>query len=204
MSLFLLIFGCRKDHDIPPKEEETLPSYIKTLIQPDTNEPFEERFYIYVSFTNLVTSEIHTLNFDENNSSMAVRYDSWDKGQGLSEQTVMFISSSLREQLEVSFYYDLALDTAFMFCYADYLYGDAWKGTAGANVQYCKPVSRDDGSRYYIYRGVEGKDSYFRITHLGNGCINGIFHTTWKECCGEESTYDVTGDFCIPVFNIRY
>lgn len=203
ISLCLLIFGCRKDHDIPPKEE-TLPSYIKKLLPTDTNNPYEGGYYILVSFTNNATAETKKLHLDENNSSMAFRYDSSDKEIGLSEQTVLFISDTIGERLEISFYYDLAQDTAFILCNADYLYGDVWKGTAGANVQYCKPVSQDDKSHYYIYRGENDGESYFRITHLENGCVNGTFHTIWKECCGEATTYDVTGDFCIPVFTIRF
>lgn len=200
--LFLVIFGCRKDQEIFPGEP--LPSYIKSLLLPDPNDSYEGCFYIYVSFTNNSTSETRKLNFDEHNASMALRYDSSEKGNGPSEQTVMFVGFPAGEGLEISFYYDLATDTAFRICYADYLYGDAWKGKAGANIQYCKPVSQSDGIRNYIYQGVNAEDSYFKITHLGNSCINGTFHTTWKECCGEETIYEVTGTFSIPGYQIPF
>lgn len=203
ISLLLLIFGCRKDQEIYPKQEEPLPSYIKTLLLPDTSDSYEGSFYINVAFTNNVSSETRSLKFDEQNSTMAIRYDSSEKGEGLSEHTVMFISPPAGERLEISFYYDLAIDTTFRICCADYLYGDAWKGKAGANVQYYKPVSQNDRIQNYIYQGVNTGDSYFKITHPGNNCINGTFHTTWKECCGDETTYDVTGDFSIPAFGFH-
>ena len=200
VSLFLLILGCRKEREILPKEEKALPPYIKTLLLPDTNDSYEGSFYIYVVFTNNASSETRSLKFDEQNASMAFRYDSSDKGTGLSEHTIMFVSAPAGERLEISFYYDLATDTAFRICCADYLYGDAWKDKAGANVQYCKPVSQSDGMRNYIYQGVNTEDSYFKITYLGDSHINGTFHAIWKECCGEETTYEVTGDFSIPDF----
>lgn len=199
----LLILGCRKDQEIYPREETALPSYIKTLLVPDTNNSYDGCFYIHASFTNTASSETRILKLDEQNAGMALRYDSSEKGAGFSEHTVMFVSSPAGERLEISFYYDLATDTAFRICCADYLYGDAWKGIAGANVQYCRPTSQSDGTRNYIYQGVNSEDSYFKITHLGNNCINGTFHTTWKECCGEETTYEVTGDFSIPVFGYQ-
>lgn len=204
ISLFLLIVGCRKDQEIFPKKEPVLPSYIKTLLVPDTNDTYDGCFYIHASFTNNVSSETRNLKFDEQNSSMALRYDSSEEGEGLSEHTVMFVSPPAGERLEISFYYDLATDTAFRICCADYFYGDAWKDIAGANILYCKPVSQSDGNRNYIYQGVNSEGSYFRITHLGNNCINGTFHTTWKECCGEETTYEVTGTFSIPSYKIRF
>lgn len=202
--LFFLIIGCRKDQEIFPKEEKPLPSYIKTLLQPDASNSYDGCFYIHASFTNNASNETSELRLDEQNSSMAIRYDSSEKGTGLSEYTVMFVSSPAGERLEISFYYDLATDTAFRLCYADYFYGDTWKGNAGANVQYCKPVNQGNEIRNYIYQGVNERDSYFKITHLGNNCINGAFHTTWKECCGEETTYEVTGDFSMPSYKISF
>lgn len=204
LCVLLLVFGCRKDQEIIPREENPLPSYIKSLLQPDTSNTYKGSYYIYASFTNNTTAETRMLHLDENNSCMAFRYDSSNEEAGLSEHTILFVSNSMGEHLEISFYYDLATDTAFRWCYADYFYGDAWEGIPGANVQYSSPASPGDGSRNYIYKGINGNESYFRITYLGNHCVNGIFHTTWKECCGEETTYEVTGDFCIPIFVIRF
>jgi hypothetical protein len=53
-----------------------------------------------------------------------------------------------------------------------------------------------------MYLGTNTSKSYFEIRYIGNSRLNGIFHTTWKECCGEKSTFDVFGDFSIP--DIRY
>jgi len=200
LFLSLFIFGCKDDQPDIPHEEVQLPPYIKTLIEPDTIPPYQGNYYIYVSFTNTATAERKEMTFDEHNSAMAIRYDCSTQATGLSEYTVLFIGSPQREQLEVSFFYDLATDTAFHVYYADYYYGDPWKAVAGANVLYYMPVNADIDSPRYIYQGTDTENSYFRITYHGKGRVNGTFLTTWKECCGEETTYKVMGAFSMPLF----
>jgi hypothetical protein len=197
LLMLLFVFGCRKDQELFPKEEKPLPSYIKKLLPPDRGVPYTGFYFIEASFKNNTTSETKTLRFNASNTSMSFRYDSSVSGSGVSEYTVMFINSE-GKHLEISFCYDLAADTTFRWCCADYLYGDPGTGIPGANVQYAVPCNNDE-KKVYIYQGVDSEDSSFKITYLGNGRANGTFHTTWKECSGEETTYDVSGDFSIPL-----
>lgn len=200
MFLFLLILGCRKDQEIFPKQEKPLPSYIKNLLQPDNERPYTGLYYIEARFINNETLASDTLHFNAYNASMAFRYDSPDKRSGISEHTVMFVGSA-GEHLEISFYYDPGTDTTFYVCCADYFYADAWRNLPGANVQYSKPSNDGNGSRVYAYQGFNSDDSCFKIMNVEMGHVNGVFHTTWKECCGEPTTYDVTGSFSIPTFD---
>lgn len=195
--LTLLFFAC-EDQQEPAKEENPLPSYIKSLIDAKADAPYQGSYYVHARFTNMLTGEDKELLFTEASSGMALRYDCVDTGEDLSEHTVLFISPEGGEQLEVSFYYNPSVDTTFWLCTADYRYADPWKSIAGANIQYLRPTGELNSSAKYLYLGSDSEDSYFRILYIGDSRINGEFSTTWHECCGEQTTYQVTGDFSVP------
>ncbi|HET6556376.1 MAG TPA: hypothetical protein VFG54_03620 [Prolixibacteraceae bacterium] len=195
--LMLLFFAC-EDQQEPPKKEKPLPSYIKSLVTAKTDEPYDGSYYIHARFTNMLTGENKEITFSEANSSMALRYDCVETGGDLSEHTVLFIHPEWGEQLEVSFYYNPSVDTTFQLCYADYLYANPWESIAGANIQYLRPVGDINASAKYLYLGSDCEGSYFRIIYIGDSRINGEFSTVWHECCGEQSSYQVTGDFSVP------
>ena len=201
--MLLLIFGCKDDEcDSRGGDNNSLEPYIKNLILPDTKLPYIGSYYIHVNFKIFGTSEIEELTFSEESQNMSVRYYPSDSGLGMSIQGVNFSDSETSENLEISFYFNTNIDTTFNICYANYYFADPWRNEAGANIMYFKPVSDTDPSRKYMYLGINSSEYYFEITYIGNNRINGVFHTKWKECCGESITYDIYGDFSIP--DIRY
>lgn len=203
LSLILLTFSCTKDENEPIVTENiSLEPYIKDLILPDTKNPYNGSYYIHVNFTNLGTSANKELTFTSNDQNMSAWYNPSNSGLGMSIQGVHFGDSNTSEELEISFYFNTNVDTTFNICYANYFFSDPWRNVAGANIHYFKPVSSSDPNTKYMYLGTNTSKSYFEIRYIGNNRINGIFHTTWKECCGERSTFDVFGDFSIP--DIRY
>ena len=203
LSLILLTFSCTKDENEPIVTENiSLEPYIKNLILPDTKKPYNGSYNIHVNFTNLGTSANKELTFSSNDQNMSVWYNPSNSGLDMSIQGVHFGDSNTSEELEISFYFNTNVDTTFNICYANYFFSDPWRNVAGANIHYFKPVSSSDPNTKYMYLGTNTSKSYFEIRYIGNSRLNGIFHTTWKECCGEKSTFDVFGDFSIP--DIRY
>lgn len=203
LSLIFLLFGCKKDENEPIVPVNiSLEPYIKNLILPDTKTPYNGSFYIHVGFRNLSTSEKKELTFSAMDQNMTPWYYPSENGLGMSVQGVIFSNSETSEQLEISFHFNTNIDTTFNMCYADYFFSDPWRHIAGANIHYFTPVNNSDPSTKYMYLGTNSPKSYFKITYIGNNRLNGIFHTTWKECCGGGNTYDVSGDFSIP--DIRY
>lgn len=203
VSLIFMIFGCNKDENetIVP-DTVALEPYIKNLILPDTKPPYSGSFYVHVHFKDLRTLEEKELTFSEMNQNMSTWYNPSDVGLGMSIQGVIFSDSQTSEELEVSFYFKNKSDSTFNMCYANYFFADPWRHVAGANIQYFTPVNNSNLTTKYMYLGTNTAQSYFEITYIGNNRLNGIFHTTWKECCGGKNTYDVSGDFSIP--DIRY
>ena len=202
ISLIFFGFGCTRDKDETiVSDKVTLDPYIKTLILPDAKKPSERINYIHVNFKRSGTSETKELTFSQEKQNMSV----WSKrtyaGLGMFIQGVHFRDQNTNESLEISFY-SRKTDTTFNICYADYFFADPWNNFAGANIFYQKPVNDTDPNTYNLYLGTNSNAYFFKITYIGNNRLNGIFHTQWKECCGDKITYDVFGDFSIP--DIRY
>jgi hypothetical protein len=199
LSLSFLIFSCKKAENNPiVSDKDSLETYMKNLIVPDTKPPYTGSYYVQVDFTNLTTSENKKLTFSETYQNMSLWSNPVESGLGMSVQGAIFRDSKTTEQLQISFYFVNSLDSIFKIRYANYFFSDPWNRGAGANIIYMRPVSDSDPSTFNLYLGTNSSDGYFEITYIGDNRLNGIFHTTWKECCGGNMTFDVHGDFSIP------
>lgn len=202
LTLFLIFWGCQKDKEDLLSPEEPLEPYIRNLVLPDTKPPYVGSYYIHVDFAENGSSSHEELTFSKPDQNMSVWHTPSDAGLGMSVQGVHFSDDDTAEELEITFYFNNDVDHTFKICYANYVFADPWRNVAGANIHYLKPVSDSDLHTKYLYRGINSSEYYFKITYIGSGRINGIFHTKWKECCGGKNTYLVDGDFSIP--DIRY
>jgi hypothetical protein len=203
LTLILLIFSCNKDENEPIVTEDfTLEPYIKNLILPDTKTPYSGSYYIHVNFTNKGTSANRELTFSPGGQNMSIWYNPSQSGLGMSVQGVHFRDSESSEELQITFHFNTKQDTTFNICYANYYYSDPWRNIAGANIDFLRPVGSSNPYSFFMYLGTNSPGSYFEIRYIGDHRINGVFRTIWQECCGERSTFDVTGDFSIP--DIRY
>lgn len=203
--LFLVvsfIASCNKDADETIVSGSPSEPYIKNLILPDTKPPYTGSFYIHVVFKDESPTEKKEITFSKENQNMSVWYNPADAGLGMSVQGAHFNDSKTDESLEISFYFNTKTDTTFNICYANYFFSDPWRNVAGANIHYFIPVGISNPGSQYMYLGTSSPYCYFKITYIGYNRINGKFSTSFKECCGGNNTYDVSGDFSIP--DIRY
>ncbi len=73
----------------------------------------------------------------------------------------------------------------------------------GFHIKQYRPVTfLTENNAHFLFLGIDNGTSYFKITYIGDNRIDGIFKTSWVECCGDKTAYDVHGDFSIP--DIRY
>lgn len=193
-SLVLIIACSCSKEDI--EKPEPLEPYMKSLLTPDTTNYYQGNYYIHVNFNAKTESGIEELSLIQNNEVWSCRYDS---GLGMTAQGIEFHDPELKDKLQISFYYNTAVDTSFIVDYADYYFNDPWNNVAGANFNYSTPVQNTpDNSQYYFYLGQNLTGSYFKITYFSDERINGTFATSLKECCGGLIEYDVSGDFSLP------
>ncbi len=193
----ILLSGCSK-HEDTSKGDFYAKTYIKNLVPVDTANAYKGNYYIHVSYTDLVTSEKKELTFDETAYNMITLYNPSEYNSVMSVQGASFWNYKEVEKLEIAFYINTFPDSTFKICYADYIFGNPWRVTAGANIEYFKIGSNTDPNSYFMYQGINKPDSYFKITYIGYNRINGVFHTIWNENYTEKSIYDVEGDFSIP------
>jgi hypothetical protein len=199
LPILILLICCKKEED---QSKVFLKPYIANLISTDTLHPYDGRYYIHMDLKNNRTSEKRNFTFSETEQNMTAWYGPTESGLGMSIQGAIFYDTETSEELEISFYFNTYSDTAFYFCLANYRFADPWNNVAGANIHYFKPVNNSDPSTKYMYLGTNSPNCYFDLTYIGKKRLNGIFHTTMKECCGGTNTYDVCGDFSIP--DIRF
>ena len=199
LLVVLLFTSCnKKDEELvnntpPPK------GYMKKMIEPDTLNIYQGEYYIRADFKKNGLSESKELVFTETTQNMTVWWYPSQPSLGMSSQGVNFSDSETDEDLSVMFYFNIATDTLFTLAYADYWWADPWRNKAGMNIEHYVPVPRKEST--YLYLGGSSTDSYCQISYIGSDRINGSFHTTWRECCGGLETFDVYGDFSIPLIN---
>ena len=196
--LFLILAICCTKDNNETVDIKQLEPYIKNLISPDTLSPFIGNYYIHVNYKDPGTSQSKEMTFSETDQSITQWYYPSDVGLGMSKQGVGLYNPETSEHLEITFYFNTDIDTAFKICYGNYFFADPWTNTAGANIGYFRPVDISDPSTQYFFLGTNSTESSFKITYIGNNRLNGTFQTTWKECCGGPQTYIVNGDFSIP------
>ncbi len=202
LSLLVLLICCRKEETKEDPSDLLLQPYIVNLITPDTLHPYNGGYYIHVDLKNNTNPEQLNFVFTEFEQNMTAWYGPYDAGLGMSVQGAIFRDEETSQELEISFHFNNSSDTAFYFCFANYRFSDPWNNVAGANIHYFKPVSDSDPGKMYMFLGSNSPACYFELTYIGNNRLNGIFHSTMKECCGGTTTYEVYGDFSIP--DIRY
>ncbi|MEZ5105256.1 MAG: hypothetical protein R2757_21450 [Draconibacterium sp.] len=199
LLLILLFASCNKTDEesiidkLPPKV------YMKEIIEPDTLNIYQGEYYIRVNFKENGSSESKELVLTETTQNMTVWWHPSQPSLGMSSQGVNFSDSETDEDLSVMFYFNIETDTLFTLAYADYRWADPWRNKAGMNIEYYTPVP--DNPSTYRYMGENSSDSYCQISYIGSDRINGSFQTTWHECCGGSKTFDVYGDFSIPLIN---
>jgi hypothetical protein len=202
LSFLILLFGCDKVEmvSIPKK------TYIKNFISPDTSNPYEANYYIHVNYKELGLPENKEMTFSQTNQAMTSWLGPIDVGFDMIYQGVRFTDLITTEHLGISFYFNSKVDTTFVFCYANYRFANPYNRMAGANVEYWRPP-RDSVLSAYLYEflGINTSDSFFEITYIGNDRLNGVFRTTWEECCvSSAATYYISGDFSIPYYGKKY
>jgi len=200
LSIILFVSCNKKDEELPVEE---LPpkGYMKTMIEPDTVNPYLGEYYIRADFTETSSAENNELFFTESTQNMTVWYHPSPPNLGMSSQGMVLSDHETHEKLIVQFYFNTESDTAFTLAYADYWYADPWRNVAGINIQYGVPVSGKPNNSYR-YMGGNTKDSYCNITYIGDDRISGTFHCSWTGCCGGPGVYDVYGDFSIPMVDV--
>lgn len=200
LFIMILLCGCEKV-EIQPEEPQmsALEPYIRHLILPDTRQPYLGSYYIQVKAVHKDPAFNKEILFSQVEQDMSVWHTPSDGGLGMSIQGVDFRDKETTESLEITFYFNTKADSTFNICYANYFFSNPWQNIAGANIHHFTPVNKLPGNyQFYQYLGTNSPNAFFKITYLGNNRINGTFQTTWKECCGGTTTYDVEGDFSIP------
>ncbi len=201
LSFLILLLSCNKDEN----ESVPLEPYIKNLIPPDTTNPYKGNYYIHVDFKELGRPENKEMTFSQTDQNMTSWMGPADVGFDMIYQGVIFLDLKTSEKLGISFYFNSIVDTTFIFYYANYVFANPWNRVAGANVEYFKPVNDSDLSTQYMYLGSNTSESFFEITYIGNDRLNGVFSTTWEECCvSSAATYYISGDFSIPYFRKNF
>ncbi len=203
--IILLFASCNKKDKEAPYVELPPKDYMKKMIVPDTLNPYKGEYYIRADFKLNGSSESKELKFTETTQNMTVWNNPSQPNLGMSAQGMILSDSETHEKLYVHFYFNTSSDTAFTLAYADYWFANPWRNIAGMNIEYSVPVpyQTDETNFAYLYLGENTADSYCNLTYIGNDRINGSFHASWTECCGGPGTYDVYGDFSIPLINVK-
>ncbi|HYQ58064.1 MAG TPA: hypothetical protein VEP89_12045 [Draconibacterium sp.] len=197
--LILLFASCNKKDEEPVNEKPPPKVYMKEMIEPDTSNIYQGEYYIRADFKETASSESKELVFAETTQNMWMWWSPSQPSLGMSSQGVNFSDSETDERLSVMFYFNIETDTLFTLAYADYQWANPWRNKAGMNIEYMVPVPYHSST--YLYMGGYSSDNYCQISYIGSDRINGSFHTTWCECCGGSKTFDVYGDFSIPLIN---
>lgn len=201
LSFLILLLSCNKNEN----ESVLLEPYIKNLTSPDTINPYKGNYYIHVNYKELGHPENKEITFSQTDQGMTSWMGPADVGFDMIYQGVKFMDLTSSETLGISFYFYSVVDTAFVFCYANYVFANPWNRVAGANVEYSKPVNESNLSTQYMFLGSSTSDSFFEITYIGNDRLNGVFRTTWEECCVSSApSYYISGDFSIPYYRKKF
>lgn len=201
LSFLILLLSCNKDEN----ESVPLEPYIKNLISPDTTNPYKGDYYIHVNYKELGRPENKEMTFSQTNQAMTSWMGPAEVGFDMIYQGVRFMDLKTSESLGISFYFNSKVDTTFVFCYANYVFANPWNRMAGANVEYSRPPRDSVLSFHYMFLGINTSESFFEITHIGNDRLNGVFRTTWEECCVSSApSYYISGDFSIPYYRKKF
>ena len=197
LVVLIMIFGCSKHKD-DPTGTFYAKTYIKNSVSIDTANAYKGSYYIHVAYSDLITSVKKEVTFDQSTHYMTPIYDPTEFAMGMSIQGASFQDSKSAEDMQIAFYINAYPDSVFKICYANYIFGNLWTMTAGANIEYLRFGSGIDPNSFFHYQGINTTNSYFKITYIGTNRINGVFHTTWNTYGTVDSIYDVDGDFSIP------
>lgn len=150
--LALTLFGCKEKETDPEFPDGPKETYMKTLLFPDTANPYKDEYYIHVSYSDLTLSIKDEMTFTETKQNMTAWEKPYVSGLGMSAQSCLFWDTKTSERLSILFHFNTSTDTLFKIAYADYYFSDPWQNFAGANITYNFPVGASDPGVYNMYQ----------------------------------------------------